>query len=260
MSKAYHLETQVIIVDIRYDSHCITIIKLVFFVACLEVHRNGIYKRQVDSINATSPNSVDPTLHKINKLLSEGKVQLCHSKGVTCSLAGPPGPPGPRGAKGARGRRGHRGKPGNKGDQGIMGSPGKSGKRGIMGPVGLAGKAGPKGQKGDMGPAGMLGSKGEPGESISAPSVAVSPGRSTVNESGSVKFQCSATGNPRPSMIWSELNSQTKISQSSVAGGTLLLKNLKGGDAGMYKCSAVNILGQAHAVGHLLVNSDFTIP
>ena len=199
-------------------------------------------------------------MHKINKLLSEGKVQLCHSKGVTRSLAGPPGPPGPRGEKGARGRRGHRGKPGNKGDQGIMGSPGKSGKRGIMGPVGLADKAGPKGQKGDMGPAGMLGSKGEPGESISAPSVAVSPARSTVNESGSVKFQCSAIGNPRPSMIWSKLNSQTKISQSSVAGGTLLLRNLKGGDAGVYKCSAVNILGQAHAVGHLLVNSDLTIP
>ena len=31
LSKAYHLETQVIIVDIRYNSHCITIIKLVFF-------------------------------------------------------------------------------------------------------------------------------------------------------------------------------------------------------------------------------------
>ena len=41
-----------------------------------------------------------------------------------------------------------------------------------------------KDKKGDMGPAGMPGSKGEPGESISAPSVAVSPARSTVNESG----------------------------------------------------------------------------
>ena len=170
---------------------------------------------------------------------------------------GPPGPPGPTGEKGTRGRRGQRGKQGNKGDQGIMGSPGKSGKQGIIGPIGLAGEAGPKGQKGDMGPAGMLGSKGEPGESISAPSVAVSPGRSTVNESGSAKFQCSATGNPRPSITWSKLNSQTKISQSAVAGGTLLLKNMKGGDAGVYKCSAVNILGRAHAVGHLVVNGEF---
>ena len=138
-----------------------------------------------------------------------------------------------------------------------MGSPGKSGKQGSMGPVGLAGEAGPKGQKGDMGPAGMPGSKGEPGESISAPSVAVSPARSTVNESGSAKFHCSATGNPRASITWNKLNSQTNTSQSAVAGGTLLLKNLKGGDAGVYKCSAVNILGQAHSVGHLVVNGEF---
>ena len=88
--------------DIRYNSHCITFNNQSVFFAFLEVHRNGIYKRQVDSINATSPNSVDPTMQKINKLLSEGKLQLCHSKGVTCSLAGPPGPPGPRGEKGAR--------------------------------------------------------------------------------------------------------------------------------------------------------------
>ena len=203
---------------------------------------------------------MDPTIYKINKLLSEGKVQLCHSKGVRCSLAGPPGPPGPRGEKGARGergRRGHRGKPGNKGDQGIMGSPGKSGKQGIMGPVGLAGQAGPKGQKGDMGPAGMPGYKGEPGESISAPSVAVSPARSTVNETGSATFKCSVIGNPKPTVVWSKLHSQTNISQSLVSGETLRLHNLKGSDAGVYKCSAINILGQAYAVGQLVVNGKF---
>ena len=93
--------------------------------------------------------------------------------------------------------------------------------------------------------------------SFASPSAAVSPARSTVKESASAKFQCSATGNPRPSIIWSKLNSQTKINQSAVAGGTLLLKNLKGGDAGVYKCSAVNTLGQAHAVGHLVVNGEF---
>ena len=31
LSKAYHLKIKVIILDIRYNSHCITIIKLVFF-------------------------------------------------------------------------------------------------------------------------------------------------------------------------------------------------------------------------------------
>ena len=149
---------------------------------------------------------------------------------------GPPGPPGPRGEKGTRGRRGQRGKQGNKGDQGIMGSPGK------------------KGQKGDIGPAGMPGSKGEPGESISAPSVVVSPARSTINETGSATFKCSVIGNPKPTVVWSKLNSQTNISQSLVSGETLRLQNLKGSDAGVYKCSAINILGQAYAVGQLAVN------
>ena len=137
-----------------------------------------------------------------------------------------------------------------------MGSPGKSGKQGIMGPVGLAGEAGPKGQKGVIGPAGMPGSKGEPGESISVPTVAVSPARLTANETRSASFQCSVNGNPKPTVAWSKLNSQTKISQSAVLGDTLRLQNLKGSDAGMYKCSAVNILGQAHAVGHIIVNGE----
>ena len=167
---------------------------------------------------------------------------------------GPPGPPGPRGEKGTRGRRGQRGRQGNKGDQGIMGSLGKSGKQGIMGPIGPPGVTGPKGRKGDIGPAGMPGSKGEPGESISAPSVAVSPTRSTINETGSATFKCSVIGNPKPTVVWSKLHSQTNISQSLVSGETLRLQNLKGSDAGVYKCSAINILGQAYAVGQLVVN------
>ena len=207
-------------------------------------------RRQVYSVNATI---------KVNKLLSKLRPHICQSKGRRClpGSPGPPGPPGPRGEKGTRGRKGHRGKQGNKGDQGIMGSPGKSGKQGIMGPVGPAGEAGPQGQKGDMGPADMLGSKGEPGESISVPTVAVSPARLTANETRSASFQCSVNGNPKPTVVWSKLNSQTKIIQSAVLGDTLLLQNLKGSDAGVYKCSAVNILGQAHAVGHLTVNGEF---
>ena len=208
-----------------------------------KIHHNR-NRRQLNSVNATL---------KGNKLLSKLRPRICQSKGLRC-LPGPPGPPGspgPRGEKGTPGRRGHRGKQGNKGDQGIMGSPGKSGKQGIMGPVGPAGEAGPNGQKGDMGPAGLPGSKGEPGESISVPTVAVSPARLTANETRSASFQCSVNGNPKPTVVWSKLNSQTKIIQSAVLGDTLFLQNLKGSDAGVYKCSAVNILGQAHAVGHL---------
>ena len=203
--------------------------------------------------------STEDTMLKINKLLSEGRLQLCQSKACSPGPPGPPGLPGPRRGKGTRGRRGHKGRTGNKGDQGVMGSPGKSGKQGIMGPVGPQGEPGPKGQKGDTGPAGMPGAKGEPGESISAPVVAVSPAKLTVNESGTASFQCSVSGNPQPAITWSKRDGQSDITQSAVSRGTLLLKEVVGSDSGVYKCSASNILGQAEALVELVVNGKFCI-
>ena len=65
----------------------------------------------------------------------------------------------------------------------------KKAKQGIMGPAGHKGDPGLKGQKGDTGPAGMMpGTKGDPGESISAPVVAVSPSKLTLNESGTASI------------------------------------------------------------------------
>ena len=197
------------------------------------------------------------TTLKMNKLLSEMRLHLCQSNGVTCSSGslGPPGPPGPRGNKGARGRRGQKGRTGDKGDKGIMGSPGKSGKQGIGGPAGLKGETGTKGEKGDIGPAGMPGTKGEPGESISSPAVVVSPVTLTVNEGGSASFQCSASGNPEPKVVWSKLNNHSEVIQSAVLKGRLQLKNLTGNDSGVYQCSATNILGNSQEVVRLAVNS-----
>ena len=183
-------------------------------------------------------------------------MHLCQSKGVTCSSGppGPPGPPGPRGQKGARGRRGQKGRTRNKGDQGIMGSPGKSGKQGIMGPVGLQGETG---NKGDMGPAGMPGTKGEPGESISSPAVVVSPVTLTVNEGGTASFKCSASGNPEPTVSWSKLDNQSKITESAVSRGKLELQKVTGNDSGVYQCLATNILGNSQEVVRLAVNGEF---
>ena len=174
-------------------------------------------------------------------------MHLCQSSGVKCSSGqpGPPGLPGPRGHKGGRGRRGQKGRTGNKGDQGIMGSPGKGGKQGIMGPIGLQGETGNKGEKGDMGPAGLPGTKGEPGESISSPAVAVSPVMLTVNEGGTASFQCSASGNPEPALLWSKLYNQSQFTQSAVSGGKLELNEVTGSDSGVYQCSATNILGKS---------------
>ena len=153
-----------------------------------------------------------------------------------------------------RGRRGQKGRTGNKGDRGIMGSPGKSGKQGIMGPSGFKGDTGTKGQKGDRGATGMPGTKGQPGQSISSPAVVVSPATLTVNEGGSASFQCSASGNPEPAILWSKVDNQSEISQSAVSGGKLQLKHVTGNDSGLYQCSATNILGKSREVVRLTVN------
>ena len=207
-------------------------------------------RRNADNIkNKTENKNVEATMLKI---LSELKQHYSLSQSDSC-LQGPPGPPGPRGKKGSRGKRGQ------KGDQGIMGLPGKSGKQGIMGPSGPKGDVGLKGLKGDMGPAGMPGAKGEPGESISAPVVAVSPKILTVNEGGSASFECSVSGNPKPVLKWSKRSSLSQISPSAVSGGKLLITNVAGNDAGKYNCSAVNILGKAHALAQLVVNGKFVV-
>ena len=140
---------------------------LFFKIAGFQFHAFHRNRRQADSKKNKSAglkHTVDMLL-RVNKLLSQGRLQLCQSKGDGCSLGypGPPGPPGPRG------RRGQKGKTGKKGDQGVMGSPGKKGKQGIIGRAGRPGEPGPKGRRGETGPAGMPGAKGEPGASVSAP-------------------------------------------------------------------------------------------
>ena len=222
-------------------------------------YEHGRARRQANLANTTRKDAaaVD-VINKINKLLTEGRLLLCQSKGDICQSGppGPPGPPGPRGEKGDRGRKGKRGAHGNKGDRGIMGSPGKSGKQGIMGTIGPQGDPGLKGQKGDTGPAGMLGAKGEPGESISAPVVAVSPTNLTVNESETASFQCSVNGNPEPAVVWGKRGNLSEVSKSAVSRGRLLLKNVQERHSGEYQCSATNILGHAQTLVQLVVNGE----
>ena len=195
-------------------------------------------------------------MKEINKLLSEGALRLCNSKGDSCQSGppGPPGPPGPRGEKGEQGRTGERGTPGNKGDKGLVGLPGASGKQGIMRTLGPKGDPGLKGQKGNMGPVGVPGPKGEPGESITAPVVSVSPAKLMVNESGTASFHCSVNGNPEPTVASSKMDNQSQPLHSLGSRGQLLLSKVTGSDTGTYFCSAANILGKAQAQVQLVVN------
>ena len=188
-------------------------------------------RRTADNIkNKTESKNLETTMLKI---LSELRQHHSLSQSGT-GLPGPPGPPGPKGNKGSPGKRG-------------------------LGPVGPKGDVGLKGQKGDMGRAGMPGAKGEPGESISAPVVFVSPKTLTVNEGESASLQCSVSSNPKPVLKWSKLNSLSQINNSKESGRKLLLKNVAGNDAGKYNCSAVNILGKAHALVELVVNDKFVV-
>ncbi|PFX28742.1 Roundabout-like 2 [Stylophora pistillata] len=135
-----------------------------------------------------------------------------------------------------------------------MGSPGKRGKQGSIGPMGLKGETGNKGQKGERGGTGMPGTKGEPGQSISFPTVVVSPATLTVNEGRSVSFQCSASSNPEPTIVWSKVNDQSEIIQTAVSEGRLQLRQVTGNDSGLYQCTATNILGKDQATVQLEIN------
>ena len=219
-----------------------------FIEAQIKSYRN---KRNADTTrNATEDKTSSQALLKINKLLSSGRLQLCQPNGYIrpCGPSGPPGPPGPKGK---------RGRPGKNGDKGHAGEPGKSGKRGMTGIAGLKGNTGPRGEKGDIGATGMPGMKGEPGESISGPTVEVSPQIRAVNETESTAFQCSVSGNPKPKMKWNRLLKGSELEQSTVSEGRLQLRNIRTGDAGMYQCSAANILGQAQKTVRLVVNGMF---
>ncbi|KAK2547726.1 Peroxidasin-like protein [Acropora cervicornis] len=185
------------------------------------------------------------------KLFSELRQKICQSSIDRCS----PGPPGPPGPPGARGERGEQGQTGKEGDKGIMGPPGASEKQGILGPTVSKGETGLKGEKGDTGTAGIKGAKGEPGESIAAPTVAVSPAKMTVNESKTASFQCSVSGNPKPVSTWSKLEGKSEKILSATTDGKLILPHAAGSHSGVYKCSALNILGQAQALVRLVVNA-----
>ena len=59
--------------------------------------------------------------------------------------------------------------------------------------------------------------------------------------------------------MWSNLDNQSKISQSAVSGGKLQLEHVTGSDSGLYQCSATNILGDSRKVVRLTVNGTFLV-
>jgi len=183
---------------------------------------------------------------EINKTLNSLTSQsFCSPKQQICVQ----GPPGMQGPKGSRGRRGPRGTMGRKGPRGDMGEPGKHGKQGNMGPPGPQGE---QGIQGVTGPRGIPGAKGEPGESISPPTVVISPMNQTVIENQSAVFQCSVSGNPKPTVTWLRENSAPLRSRN----GRLEVHHVTLDDAGEYTCVGRNLLGSANKTAGMIINGN----
>jgi len=122
---------------------------------------------------------------------------------------------------------------------------------GIKGELGIPGDPGPVGPRG---PPGMKGDKGDPGQSISAPSLLQGPVGMAVNESQTAILKCTADGNPRPKVTWSKLNSSLPVDRHVVeSSGSLIVKDVRPGDDGVYSCRAENLLGQVNASAKLTV-------
>ncbi|KAK3750143.1 hypothetical protein QZH41_004556 [Actinostola sp. cb2023] len=213
---------------------------------------------QRSSSKATPVTSME--LNKTNERLKDQLAKIMNEKlaNVVLTLQASkhwvpmPGPPGPAG-RGTRGLPGRMGKPGRRGKRGLPGRMGKPGKTGKRGPRGFKGNPG---QNGAPGPRGMPGLKGDPGPSLAAPSVLVSPPHLIVNESKSAVFHCSASGYPRPGVVWSKVNGSLPIFGRSTfdSNGKLEIKHVTTNDSGIYQCKASNILGNEQTRATLEVN------
>ena len=165
---------------------------------------------------------------------------------------GYPGPPGLYGEKGEQGMKGYAGPPGIQGDAGM---PGLTGMTGQKGDTGMPGYDGPKGEPGPKG------DKGEPGEGSSgqgsagnAPIVYVSPRTRLVFEGTPVTFNCYATGQPAPTIMWERVG-KGQVPQGS--SGALTIAKAQSWHSGQYRCRAFNMHGMKEATVELQVEGNY---
>ena len=220
---------------------------LIFRSTSLIVHRGRTRRSSSKAGKKTHELTMESVRSEINKTLNSlTSTSFCSPKERICVQ----GPPGMQGPKGSHGRRGSRGATGRKGSRGDRGEPGPHGKQGNMGSPGPKGE---QGIRGVPGPRGIPGSKGEPGESISSPTVVISPINQTVQENQGAVFQCSVNGNPKPTVTWLKASSTPLRSQD----GRLEVNDVKLEDTGEYTCSARNLLGTANKTALLIVEGKF---
>ncbi|XP_022801226.1 uncharacterized protein LOC111338927 isoform X1 [Stylophora pistillata] len=203
-------------------------------------------RRSLDTYNSNDPMGLREVGEAIKRYVqSIMKGYVCQSPDRVC-VAGPPGLKGSRGSPGEQGAKGTKGR---KGTQGVMGPPGEPGKQGIKGDTGPEGV---KGEKGNVGIPGHPGSKGQPGQSISLPTVTVSPTSLTVTQNQTARFGCAADGNPKPRVSWSRIDG-FGLESSNGRDSLLQIRTTAFNDSGNYVCTATSILGKVQKVVRLFV-------
>lgn len=77
----------------------------------------------------------------------------------------------------------------------------------------------------------------------------------TVRSGDDVALQCQATGEPAPTIEWLRAGRTLRASRRlrTLPDGSLWLKRVEAGDAGVYECIAHNLLGSAMARALLVV-------
>lgn len=104
---------------------------------------------------------------------------------------------------------------------------------------------------------------------ISAPpTFTTRPQGTTVALNGLAAFECSASGNPPPSVFWTKEGSQTLMFPNMTyeghikitSDGSLEIQGVEKDDAGYFICSALSVAGSATARVFLQVTSPDEIP
>ena len=114
------------------------------------------------------------------------------------------------------------------------------------------------GKIGSPGPRGPQGVKGERGKTASAPFLQEPLAGITVNEGQRAFLKCKADGHPHPRVTWSKVNSSLPIGRHVVeSSGSLILKNVKSEDDGVYSYRAENLLGSVNASAKLTAQCEF---
>ena len=109
-----------------------------------------------------------------------------------------------------------------------------------------------------LGSPGHPGPKGEPGESISLPTVTVTPPSLTVTQNQTASFYCLAVGNPRPRVSWSKTSGAGLLNMNG-RQDMLEIRKTSYNDSGEYVCTATNLLGKVQKVVKLFVEGEIFV-